>query len=840
MGLEWRTLEDEEGRRQEEAPPAAEARAPKRRGRLRWFGPLVAVLLVAVVIWGVRYVLLRRLDVIAAAAEAEVLAVHGIVQEADRDRDGALFGSMISSDYPNWGSTQKGMLRSGSRWDRPFFGLALARGADDEAPTGTVTDIAFTPDWRMATVTLAFAYARADGPPVTLHQIVTYRDEATGWALVPAYPSFWGEKQTITGRYLTVEYPERDAATVERLVREWDEMLAAVCDELDGFRCRRTWKLKVELSTESGSLTRMADGASAGPLWEGMSNAPLASRGADGTGLKLPAPSLVGSPVDEAGYQAVRAGYAPLIVGGGIADAVGWRCCKKVVFFRALLDKQLSRLGLIEWPLTASSYEEILQGSIHDVTNLHWVYLQRSHSNITPHIQKMVYSIVDFILAARPERSPASLQRLLLRFDTYHPWLLNALPIDRSEARQGSYGRWFQKEWIRYVDQQLAADTASGSALPEQDLQLLCTSERFNGANLYRYDVQRGEFVEENSGGSFRLMYSLPNDAGVLLQRLGERGAAASTSQVQIWREGRAQDVAYRPDNAALYALETIADGMLFYTHDTRRQPTIRFNYLNQAECDGGACAIRSLDGLPAWPPDRERTVVARWDGVLWLGDEEGEPQMAVAHGRTVAWLDNRRFAFIQPDDGMQVGVMTLPNLVLGTLVEIERLAGALQGATDVTGITPVALAAHPALPDRLFVGARVEGGTGSGTTHVFVHNLATDEITELLQVDHPLESYRSLRFSADGRWLFVHSVDRNTSSWHVHLYNIQTGDILTYSTETTLAFPGYDLSADGAWLVRVDDGFLHLIPLHGGRQRLVPHDFAHCYAAVWVNGSFQ
>ena len=45
------------------------------------------------------------------------------------------------------------------------------------------------------------------------------------------------------------------------------------------------------------------------------------------------------------------------------------------------------------------------------------------------------------------------------------------------------------------------------------------------------------------------------------------------------------------------------------------------------------------------------------------------------------------------------------------------------------------------------------------------------------------------------------------------------------------MAFPGYDLSADGAWLVRVDEGYIHLIPLNGGRQRLVAHDFAHCYA---------
>ncbi len=834
MGLEWRTLEDEEGRVQEEAPEVV-PRAPQRRGRKRWLSALVALLLVAGVIWAVRYVLLERLDAFAATVEADVLSMHDIVQQAERDRDGALFGSMISSDYPNWGRTQKEMLLSGARWDRPYFDLTLAHGPDEKPPTGTVEDIVFTSDWRMATVTLAFPYVRPDGTPVNLHQIVTYRDEATGWALVPAYPSFWGEKQTFTGRYLTVEYPERDAPTVERLAREWDEMLAAVCEELDGLRCRRTWKLEVELSTESGPLARMAEQSSRGPLWKGMSHASPTNGGAGGSGLKLPTPSLIGSPVDEAGYQAVRAGYAPLIVGGGIADIVGWRCCEKIVFFRALLDKQLSRLGLKPWPLTASDYEEILQGSIHDVTSLHWVYLQRSYNNINPQLQKIVYSIVDFILVSNPERSPASLQRLLLRFDTYRPWLLNALPFDRNQTGQGSYGRWIQKEWIHYADQQLAVDAAPSTAWPEQDLQLLCTAERFNGAHLYRYDLQTDEFIQENSDGSFRLMYSLPDDDGVLLQRLSER-AAASGSQIQFWRQGRAQNVTYRTGNVTLFEVETMADGMLFYTYDTRRRPPIRFNYLNQAECDRGACAIRSLDGLPAWPPDRERTVVSRGDGVLWLGDEAGEPQAAVARGQSAAWLDNSRFAFIQPDDDMRVEMMTLPNLELKTLFEIERLTDALQNTTDATRISRVALAAHPTMPDRLFVGARVGPRPGAEATHVFVYSLATDEITELLQVDHPLEPYRALRFSADGRWLFVHSVERRASGWHLHLYNIQTGDILTYSSETTLAFPGYDQSADGAWLVRVDEGYIHLIPLNGGRQRLVAHDFAHCYAAVWVN----
>ena len=286
-------------------------------------------------------------------------------------------------------------------------------------------------------------------------------------------------------------------------------------------------------------------------------------------------------------------------------------------------------------------------------------------------------------------------------------------------------------------------------------------------------------------------MYSLPNDDGVLLQRTSESVAAAGGSPIQIWRQGQRQDVNYRSANATLYGLDTIADRMLFYTYNTRRRPPIRFAYLNQAECDGGACAVRFLDGWPVWSPDRKRTVVSHGDGVLWLGDDAGEPQRAVANGRSTVWLDNSRFAFIQTDDGMQVAMMTLSNLEPKTLFEMERLVDELPDATDATRVTRAALASHPAMPDRLFVGARIGPRPSAEDTHVFVYDLATDQITELLQVDHPLEPYRSLRFSPDGRWLFVHSVQQRGSGWHLHIYNNQTGDILTYSSEFSLAFPG-------------------------------------------------
>ncbi|MCY3901933.1 MAG: hypothetical protein OXF76_02125 [Caldilineaceae bacterium] len=855
MGLDWRTLEEEDEQGQVEALEETEPDAARRRAWPWWLTSALVLLLAAAVIWGVRYVLAQRLEAITATFEVEVLAAHGTVQMAERDLDEALFSSMISTDYPNWGDRQKRMLREGMRWDRRFFGLTMAPEADGRPPPGTVTDIEFTSDWRMATVTVAYPYQQTAGPAVTLHQSITYREGETGWALVPAYPDYWGEKRKLEGRYVTVEFPERDAATVERLVEDWDELLAAACETLEDLDCRGEWKLDVALSTESSALTSLAEGAPPGMRWMEAFNAPLPEQSPEGSGLTLPTPSLIGRPADDAGYAALRAGYAPLIAGGGIAEIVGWRCCENeaastrrrargrsgAIFFRALLDKQLSQLGLVRWPVNASTYEEILQGTIHDVTNLHWVYLQRSGNSVEPHIWKVVYSMVDFILAEQPEQSAARLQRALRRNRTYRPWL--------TSAGFSNFGRSIQKRWIDYADGQLAAAaTAAGDALPAQDLQLLCAADRFQGAHVYRYTFENDAFASEDLDGTFRLMYALPDADGVLLQRTGGRvNAEANDSPVQIWRRGWVQRVTYRDSNTPLFAVDSSDSGMLFYTYESRR-PTYHFTYLDLAACEQGTCALESQQGFPVWSPDRKRSIVSLGDGLLWLGDGAGELLMTVAHGRSVAWLDNERFAYFQPDDEMRVGVMTLPQMEAETVLELERLAEAMRAAPGARRrssgqplpITPAALATHPSWPDQLIVAMREGDRWRSEATHIFTYNLAADELRHLLWVEHPLESIRSLRFSADGRWLFVHSVERSTDSWHLHLYDSESGASQTYSSESTLAFPGYDLSADGAWLVRVDEGFLHLIPLQGGRQRLVAHSFARCHSAVWVEGSFE
>ena len=219
-------------------------------------------------------------------------------------------------------------------------------------------------------------------------------------------------------------------------------------------------------------------------------------------------------------------------------------------------------------------------------------------------------------------------------------------------------------------------------------------------------------------------MYALPHADGVLLQRTwGRVDAEASDSPVQIWRRGQAQRVAYRDSNTPLFAVDSSDSGMLFYTYESRR-PTYHFTYLDLDACEQGTCELESQEGFPVWSPDRERSIVSLGDGLLWLGDGAGEMLMTVARGRSVAWLDSERFAYIQSDDEMRVEMMTLPQMETETVLELERLTEAMRAAPGARRrssgqplpVTPAALGAHPNWPDQLIVGGARGGQVAVGS----------------------------------------------------------------------------------------------------------------------------
>jgi len=53
-------------------------------------------------------------------------------------------------------------------------------------------------------------------------------------------------------------------------------------------------------------------------------------------------------------------------------------------------------------------------------------------------------------------------------------------------------------------------------------------------------------------------------------------------------------------------------------------------------------------------------------------------------------------------------------------------------------------------------------------------------------------------------------------------------------TTDYPFAFPGFDWSADGRWLLLVGDGYLHLYAPAQEAHRLIVHEYARCNFAAW------
>ena len=110
---------------------------------------------------------------------------------------------------------------------------------------------------------------------------------------------FWGPWQRMEGDRLTLVFPERDAELGTRLSSELDLMLIAVC-KAAVVACPDEFQLVVRLNRSQRSLMSLHEGVYAMRI--------LSFYGPDA--LDLPAPTIVGRPVDEAGYNALFQRYS--------------------------------------------------------------------------------------------------------------------------------------------------------------------------------------------------------------------------------------------------------------------------------------------------------------------------------------------------------------------------------------------------------------------------------------------------------------------------------------------------------------------------------------------------
>jgi hypothetical protein len=560
MNFDWQTDEDED---QWENKIESEAVMPA-RPRWPW---LAAGLVVLLIIAGVALAYLRleqRAEAVTKTIETDVLTAHALVQQAAQRGDGELFSSLLSSSDPAWSAAQRQLFEHQVIAGEPFWGLAA--GVE---PAERVA-ITLSPDLQTAVLTATRLFTvtafNSPGQTVRLQEQFVYRLEADRWLLASPPAEFWGRPVVNRGPRLTITYPERDAEVGERLAVYLEQLATQLCAPRAGLLCPAEWQLTINLAAEPDALLETA-----------LQN---------GREMKLPTPSLLGAPLDEAGYTILRRTYGRALATSLILEFGGEACCGQGGLAEAFLAWQLHVLDLQPWPLRPADYQLMWQNPVSlPQTSYYWAGLlapEQSDLGWRP-----LYALVEFWSQTMPELSPLVLRRLALESPSYEQWQeLLRLPDQFSDSQ-------LDEMWLDFNDQQLAAAGAIAPIdRPAEDLLLTCRSDPSHLFDLVRFDLETGGWQQVLGERDFYALYNLPDGSGAMLMDQIAGLGGPVLSRVTLWQDGREQTV-YTGPAFYYYSGQTDASGQQLLLQGVMPEDGGQFTAaLNLASCAAAPCVL--------------------------------------------------------------------------------------------------------------------------------------------------------------------------------------------------------------------------------------------------------
>lgn len=814
--FEWIT--DDDGRWSEPAPEPP--RPP--RPRLRWQPSLLLLVLGLVAALWLWQQAQQRLQAATAVADREIQAAYQLYLRAAQNQDADLLRSLISGSSPAWVQAQLGLLAEDlllGRWSMGLWPVANATGASALASSALasggpeIVAVNPSPDLMAAEVVSRqrFTFVRADGreEQVVLEQSTHFRQGEERWLAAPPASDYWGEWRVKDGQRLSLIYPQREEALAGSLLLSLESELARACRRLR-LPCSAADSYTVRLDTDPASLLQTAD--------------PAAMLGQQGI-VRLPAPSLVGRPVDLAGERALRRAYAAHFITAVIIQNAGWRCCAQGLFHQALIDRQLAQLGLRPWPVQPHHYQQIVRDPMPGVYMLGRYWDEPPLRPMTDFAQPQLYTMLDVLLRDHPDLTAFEMQRSLVQFDSYRDWVIAHVGFTYFNR-----GR-FQRAWLDAVQAQLPSLPAA-LPTPAQDVLLLC---RRNSPGflpeLYRFDWETESWTLELSGRRLRFLAGLPGDEGVLLQeRVQRRDLRAFT-----WVDGREQTIAVYPSQSAIFRVDAVGRDVLLYVFKFDEN-SAEFNLAYLEQCQEGGCDLAGFTQPPVRSPEGEWLLGSDDEERLWLRYLPREGASRWWHGRAPFWLDQDAYGYVAEQE---IVVESLNGRFSPRAYSLAALAAALPAAPALQAWEVHSIVSDPDRADQLFVAVTYTAVAGDQTqrgTMVLRYELATEAATPLIDAADYFGLYNPFSFSPDGRWLNIQSYSDSGFDWQLDVLNLQTGRQAVYRVAQNVAMSGYDWSADGRWLLRVDQTFIHLSAPEFGYERLLPYDSVNCNFAAWVN----
>ncbi|GAB4147474.1 MAG: hypothetical protein Fur0021_06380 [Candidatus Promineifilaceae bacterium] len=766
-----------------------------------------------------------RVEVVSETMHDEVTAAFWLARSAAARQDEELYLTLLSGREPAWTEAQMSLLAANqvggrSLWDMPAAG------------DPHILDIALSPDLNTATVTVRqpLQTTLPDGrnQTITVHQIDVFRRGEERWLLAPPDAAFWELTERSRGRYLTLSFPQRDRAVAERLARDLETDLARLCAEVEA--CE-TLHLDVTLSPDLQSLVSQID---------------YVSRLQTDLQLLLPSPTLVGTPVDEAGYQALRRAYGARVAGTAINHLADYDCCAHASLYLALLDLPLQQLGLRPISLHPEDYAQLLEQDLNLLellNNLRNAWLLSPDEETSTEFSPLFMQT--FATFWSGQEATATYLAQLQQLASAPTFTTFTQQVGSTPQRTNNLGA----AWFRFLFAQAQlAQTEPPIPLPGESVALLCSGLR--GQTIYEYNLSQNEITriqEMRTYGGYQILAHTPDGKGIIIPGLaGYDASGFPMIEVVSWSSGQLQRLFADP-NASYYALAQYDPtgqylALLSLSRDEKVAPSTTL--LDLADCQTAGCAAQTLAGWPIWSPDGERTLLIDLNGRTWLGDAVGQsarltpPNPNLGFSLAMAWLDNDRYVYAAPTNSSSGSSADIYSYTL-TTGETELLAQTVDYVALLPASTPanssqiIHMAAVPQQPQRLIFAANVGAITNSSQpTAVFSLDVSTRAL-ELLYYEAATTAYPPFQISADGRWLTLLTYQRlNDAVSQLYLYDLM--DAAAGQVIASGNYVAYDWDKNSQWLVVYDDQRLYALAPAFAYERLYVPGQEGCYDVAW------
>ncbi|MFN2134575.1 MAG: hypothetical protein ACK2UK_01390 [Candidatus Promineifilaceae bacterium] len=865
--FDWKTEEEFDW----DALPEDTPKNPTPERRRRFLSILVGVLFVAALVGGAARLITQRVDDNTQAMREDIISSHNLLRMAESEQDDELFFSLLSGRDATWTATQHELFQTQSLQDRAAFGLHLQPLELAAAEQEDQLAISFSPDLLTAEVATILPFETEIGNGLTetvmLENTSVYRLGSERWLLAPPDQAFWGDQASERGANISLTFPERDAEIARRLAGDLDRKLRELGEASN-------LQLDIKLSTDVQTLAGAAR--------------PQAAAENDGVlSLALPAPTLVGTPQDESGYQALFRGYASQMVTALIAHQVGYSCCEKLPFFQVLADYRLDELALKPWPAARVDYGRALdeQLQLHDLAEL---WQSDDPHDLYGEDGWRVFTIVDYLLDSVPASDGGAadlLQRELVRHDSFYGWLTGLLgqegEFTTNTAINSKLTRGF---WLRGYEQTLRTDAGWGEQMPEQLLYATCVrlpgdDTESQGATLNRFNPATNAW--DTIYRTDRLLWTspLPGDNLLLQQEFDY--------EMDSWATGIRQgdDLQLLQSEPDIYTVsfgqtDPEASGLsAFVFPDQGENATITwFDLANCSESVG--CAHWEISGIPIWAPDGQQALFTSVPGVqigllqrelstvlvdpsagnsvlpIYLASRQQitgsgaatdvSSLSRVGNGHAPFWIDKQTIGYITGVSNAQwrqnnrVMAMDMGGSEPRELFSLSDLLAYIDRGNDTGRLFWIHyVMVHPANPDRLFP---VVFSNLNQNAHVFSFTRSTGEIKPLMTAG--FGANHSLTISPDGRYLVLGGVDLNgpgraNESALLQVYDLETDKLYPFLS-LTADFPPfaiYDWSGDSRWLALFpDDNVLAAFSPGQELLQLFEAPSGDCGTPAWIN----